>query len=507
MARKAARAGDTLAFVLRRIRRSLALRLIVTSAAPSAAVLLAGLWLLIRHTQRIAQTDPERAFQVLREGALTGTALSLSFAALSILLVSRRLLVKRARALEEVMGRAERGQFLVRAVVDGDDELGRLARSFNTMLARVTDMAVAVIEQKQQLQQMQRELELQEALQQTSAQLAERAGELELVLEVSQAVSGTLDLREQLAELGRRICNRLQVEEFTALLFDEESHQLVLEAFAGEVPASVLGLRLSPGEGVTGEAAARGETIYVSDVLSDARFIHYPGHPRSAGSFLAVPLRAKGRVVGVMNLSRPRVAAFSPLEIRLAEAVAAQAALAIANARLYAQTLDLSFTDPLTGAPNRRALHQRLDQEWTRAVRFGDELALLMVDLDNFKTINDTWGHAAGDEVLQSVAAALLRNVRRVDLVARYGGEEFCVLLPRATHAEALDVAEKLRRAVAQTPLPAQASSGGPARLTISLGVASYGPEVPDVQRLLELADEALYAAKRGGRDQVKGAA
>jgi diguanylate cyclase (GGDEF)-like protein len=223
-------------------------------------------------------------------------------------------------------------------------------------------------------------------------------------------------------------------------------------------------------------------------------------------------------VVGVMNLSRARTAAFSPLEIRLAEAVAAQAGLAIANARLYAQTLDLSFTDPLTGAPNRRALFLRLDQEWTRAVRFGDELSVLMVDLDNFKAINDTWGHAAGDTVLRAVATALLRNVRKVDLVARYGGEEFCVLLPRSTLAEALDVAEKLRRAVAQTPLPPrpqqspqqfpqQSDSAPPLRLTVSLGVASYGPEVRDAQALIALADAALYSAKRAGRDRVKGAA
>ena len=491
--------------MFQRIRRSLALKLILASAVPSAAVLLLGLGVLIRHTQTLAGTEPERAFVELRQGAVLGALITLSFAATVVALVTRRLLIKPTQELMRVMGRAETGDILVRAQVHSEDELGRLARSFNTMLAKVTDMAVTEIEQQREMTQLQRELELQEELKAANTQLAERAREMELVLDVSRALSGTLDLREQLAELGRRVCDRLEVEEFTALLVDDGAHQLVLEALAGRVPTGVSGMRLAIGEGITGEAAARGETIYVTDVLQDSRFVHYPGQQKSQGSFLAVPLRAKGRVVGVMNLSRSRVAAFSAQEVRLAEAVAVQAGLAIANARLYAQTLELSYTDPLTGVPNRRALAQRLDQEWTRALRFGDEFSLLMIDLDLFKGVNDTFGHTTGDGILRAVATLIRRNVRRVDTVARYGGEEFCVLLPRVARAEALDVAEKLRRAVAQAPLTGTPGEP-PIHLTISVGVASHGGDTSDVAQLLEAADRALYEAKRAGRNLVRSA-
>jgi diguanylate cyclase (GGDEF)-like protein len=207
-------------------------------------------------------------------------------------------------------------------------------------------------------------------------------------------------------------------------------------------------------------------------------------------------------VLGVLNLTRPLANAFSQQEIRLAEAVSAQAALSIANARLYQETLELSFTDSLTGVANRRQLFLRLDQELSRSVRFGDPLTVLMLDLDLFKQINDQHGHTVGDGVLRAVAAVLKRNLRKVDLLARYGGEEFCVLLPRAAKPEALEVAEKLRRAVAAASLPGP-EKDKPLSVTISIGVASLGTDAADSAGLVEKADAALYEAKRLGRDRV----
>ncbi len=207
-------------------------------------------------------------------------------------------------------------------------------------------------------------------------------------------------------------------------------------------------------------------------------------------------------MLGVMNLNRPRVDSFTRQEVRLAEAIAAQAALSIAGARLYQQTLELSFTDALTGVPNRRQLSQRLEQEFSRSVRFGDPLSLLMIDLDHFKQINDLHGHTVGDGVLRGIALLLRRNVRKVDIVARYGGEEFCLVLPRVAKAEAMEVAEKLRRSIAAAALPGP--EGGTAlHVTISVGVATLGIDADDAASLLEKADAALYEAKRLGRDRV----
>jgi diguanylate cyclase (GGDEF)-like protein len=488
--------------VFKRLRRSIALKLVLASALPSAVVLLAGLGALLWHTGRLAQRDPLMAYQVLRAGALLGTALSLTFAGIAIALAARQFLVKPMEKLSQVMGRAELGDFLVRAQVQTEDELGKVSKSFNTMLARVTDMAVAEIETRASMAQVEKELSLQEDIKQVNQQLEAHIGEMELLLEVSKAVSGTLDLPEQLETLGKQICVRLGVEEFSVMLVDDVSHQLVIEAVAGTALPSIRGTRFHLGEGITGEVAAKGQAIYVPDVEKDPRYLHYKGRQHGKGSFLAVPLRTKGRVLGVMSMSRTKVDGFSTQEVRLAEAIAAQAALAISNARLYQQTLELSFTDALTGVANRRQLFMRLEQEFSRSTRFGDPLSILMIDLDHFKAINDAHGHTIGDGVLRGVALTLRRNVRRIDVVARYGGEEFCVVLPRVTKAEALEVAEKLRRAVAQTPLPGP-ENGDKLNVTLSLGVAALGTDADDVAGLVERADSALYEAKRLGRDRV----
>src|SRR5204863_293574 len=140
--------------------------------------------------------------------------------------------------------------------------------------------------------------------------------------------------------------------------------------------------------------------------------------------------------------------------------------------RLYQQTLELSFTDPLTGVPNRRQLFLRLENELSRSLRFGEPVSLLMIDLDHFKRINDEHGHTVGDGVLRGVALALRRSIRKIDVVARYGGEEFCVVLPRVAKPEAFEVAEKLRRAVAATTVPGP-EGHPPLSVTISVGVAT----------------------------------
>jgi diguanylate cyclase (GGDEF)-like protein len=504
-AHRAARrvADGTIAIVvLSRIRRSVALKLILASAVPSAVVLLVGLGALIAYTEEVARTDPALAFHLLKQGAVIGSLLTLTFAGIAVAITSRKFLVKPAQQLGTTMARAELGDILVRAKVTTDDELGRLARSFNTMLARVTDMAAHEIENERSLQTMERELSLKRELTAVNERLEAHVREMELLLDVSKALTGTLDLPEQLEQLGRLVCDGLAVEEFCAMLLDEQTHQLVTEAVYGRGLATVRGMRFRLGEGVTGAAVAQGATIYVPDVQNEPRYLHYQGLRRATGSFLCVPLRAKGRIVGAMNLNRAAVNAFSPQEIRLAEAIAAQAGLAIANARLYQQTLELSYTDPLTGIPNRRHLFARLEQELSRSLRFGDELTVLMIDLDLFKQVNDAHGHGVGDAVLRGVAVALQRNVRKVDMVARYGGEEFVVVLPRIARDEAIEVAEKLRRAVAATPLAA-AAGAAPLHVTISVGVASYGHEASDVAALIEKADVALYEAKHAGRNRV----
>jgi len=215
-----------------------------------------------------------------------------------------------------------------------------------------------------------------------------------------------------------------------------------------------------------------------------------------------VPMVHGNELLGVLNFERPSKGDFSAEEIEFFTAVTDQTALAVQNARLYAQTVALSITDPLTGVPNRRHLFAQLDAELNRARRFGTSLSMLMIDIDHFKRLNDTAGHSAGDEVLRGVCELLRQNVRKVDTLARYGGEEFVVLLPRASRQEAVEVGEKLRKAVAEAPIEhGKAQPSG--HVTISVGVATFPADSADQAGFIDCADAALYASKRGGRNLV----
>lgn len=206
------------------------------------------------------------------------------------------------------------------------------------------------------------------------------------------------------------------------------------------------------------------------------------------------------RPQGVLCLLLPASAAVSRDE-KLYRTFAALAAEAIANARVHARSRDEASSDPLTGLANRRALDERLQQEWHRAQRSGQPFSVLFLDIDHFKRINDRYGHAVGDAVLVRLAGILREEIRGFDLAARYGGEEFVVLLPATEGEAARAVAERIRRAIARTPflLP----DGQEIALTVSIGIASYSDSVPDVTTLLLHADQALYTAKVAGRNRV----
>jgi diguanylate cyclase (GGDEF)-like protein len=207
-------------------------------------------------------------------------------------------------------------------------------------------------------------------------------------------------------------------------------------------------------------------------------------------------------VLGVMNFQRPEVAGFSPEELELLMAVADQAATAVKNARLHAETVQLTMTDPLTGVANRRHLFMRMEAELARAQRYSTPLSILMIDVDHFKRLNDSAGHRTGDDVLRKVCDVLKTRVRKVDTLARYGGEEFMVLLPQTAKEGALEVGEKLRRAVLETPALA-APTQPMGHITISIGVASFPLDAAEQELLVDCVDAALYASKRGGRNKV----
>jgi diguanylate cyclase (GGDEF)-like protein len=224
------------------------------------------------------------------------------------------------------------------------------------------------------------------------------------------------------------------------------------------------------------------------------------GEPQ-AGQVLAVPLLRGLDVIGVIALYEPVEAEwFTDADEEALHSLAGQAAIAVENVLLHQQAQLASLTDPLTGLWNVRYLTINLGQEIERAARFQRPLSVLMLDLDHFKAVNDTYGHARGDEVLVEFAGRLRALVREVDTVARYGGEEFVVVLPETALAGACRLASRVGEAVRSVPFPGQGQPELP--VTVSVGIAVFPQHGPDAGRLLGAADAALYRAKGSGRDQ-----
>jgi diguanylate cyclase (GGDEF)-like protein len=220
------------------------------------------------------------------------------------------------------------------------------------------------------------------------------------------------------------------------------------------------------------------------------------------GSCICLPITGGEVLVGVLHIRRRNPDAFTAEDIQLAQAMTYQFGLAMQRASLFEQVNRLAITDPMTGLYNYRKLIRDLDREIVRSRRYRHPFSFIMADIDYFKNLNDSHGHQVGDAMLREVARALEQERREVDRVYRYGGEEFSILLPETDWPEACEVAEKLRRRIAEIEIDV---GGGEATVgtTISMGVASYSTETEGLERLISAADEALYLAKESGRDRV----
>ncbi len=396
--------------------------------------------------------------------------------------------------LTAAMKRAEDGDFVARADEKTADELGRLGAAFNRMLMRITSLKAEEIDNRRDLDLARRELEL-------NGQLENRVSELSILYDVARAATSSIELNEVLQKITDTVPTRLGVPKFSIMLAGETGLE-VRKAF----PPGSEGLTFAVGEGICGHAASTRKSVYVADLEADQQFFKVRGGAgaKGRGSLLALPMLHGDELLGVLNFERPEKAGFAASEIEFFMGVADQAAMAVKNAQLHAQTVELSITDPLTGISNRRHLFAQLELEIARANRFGTQLSFLMIDIDHFKKLNDAAGHSAGDSVLRHVCELMKASVRRVDLLARYGGEEFVVLLPQVTRAEALEVADKLRRRVEEAPIEhREAQPEG--KVTISVGVANLPIDATEVGNLVDCADSALYASKRGGRNRVTG--
>jgi diguanylate cyclase (GGDEF)-like protein len=290
------------------------------------------------------------------------------------------------------------------------------------------------------------------------------------------------------------------VSEMAIFAADYETHRMVPMFAAGADRDELLADSFSLDAGLTGWAFARGKPENIPDTSTHPLARQVPGTPIVNESLLLIPLVAGEHKLGIINCWRLGTGQFTDREVEAASLFAHIAAAAWRNAQLYAELLSAAMTDPLTRLYNSRWLRDAGERDLARAAREGKPLALLLTDLDHFKRVNDGAGHAAGDLVLQRVAARLRATVRGADAVVRLGGEEFVALLQDCDADGAAVVAEAIRVAVREITLP---EGCGLARLTASIGIASYPEHAGGLDQLLAAADRAMYEAKQAGRDRV----
>lgn len=248
--------------------------------------------------------------------------------------------------------------------------------------------------------------------------------------------------------------------------------------------------------GLTYTVAQNGEMIIVEDMQNHPVFATAPKD--WLGSIIGIPLKVGNTVVGVMNMARSSIGGFSDSELRLLSLLSDQAAVAISNANLHQMISRQAYSDTLTGLPNRRALDERLEEEVQSARRNNYSFAVVMMDLDGFKDVNDTYGHSTGDEVLRLVFNQMARGVRNTDFLARYGGDELTLILTQSDMSSAKIVTEKIIEGMGKLKfvLPDKKKL----KLGISGGMALYPLHARNGPDLLRSADAALYQAKKHSR-------
>ena len=384
--------------------------------------------------------------------------------------VTTRPLVELSEAAERVAG----GDLDTHIQVTSDDEVGQLATSFNDMTDRLRGYVGALQSSRDELRRN--------------------------LARLGDTLSSTHDLGRILGVILETAVAETRSSAGAIYVVADGRDEMTLRAGHGlDERGARIGDAIDIGAGVTGAVAVSGEAV--RGHIGAPGLVAAPSEPRGE-ELISVPLRTTGGVLGVLNLyDRVDGRPYDDGDLETIRTFASQAAVALDNVLLHQEAQRLSITDGLTGLRNYRFFQQAINRETERAVRFGRPMGLLMLDLDHFKSVNDTHGHQVGDAVLVEVADRVRAEVREVDLVARYGGEEFAVVLPETDRSGAEHIAERICERIRGRPLHA---SGVDLALTVSIGVAVLPDDGTSPSALVRAADDALYAAKAAGRDQWK---
>jgi diguanylate cyclase (GGDEF)-like protein len=331
------------------------------------------------------------------------------------------------------------------------------------------------------------------------------AGELRLLLDVSADLAASLDSRQVANVLARHLATVMAVDECAISWWDRTNDRVASLGYYPPVH------EMQPFYDVADYPLTR--RVLVEQVTAHVDAADAGADPAEAAllieggnrSLVMLPLVASGESIGLVELFSPAAIEVDDERLNLARTIANEASIALENARLYGEARELADRDPLTGFFNHRSLHERFGQEAVRARRTLRPLSLLMLDLDAFKLVNDTFGHLLGDEVLRWTADIIRATLRASDIPARYGGDEFAILLPDAGEDEAARTAERLADAFAASTFCHDGRISVP--IGVSIGVATFPGDGRTAAELIAAADAGLYRMKRSRRspDQERG--
>jgi diguanylate cyclase (GGDEF)-like protein/putative nucleotidyltransferase with HDIG domain len=324
------------------------------------------------------------------------------------------------------------------------------------------------------------------------SQEQKKSRQLTLINNVSSHAITTLNPEEMLSKIVAEIESAVAYDHIGIAILDYSSKELVVQAEAG-ARRDALGRHITIGEGVIGQAARSGQTVIVNEVNATS---HRPILPNTA-SAIAMPVSYGEQLLGVLYVESSERCEFSEDEIRLLRTLADLFAGALHNALTFQKAQEQAITDGLTGVKTHRFLMEALSSEWKRSTRANRPFALVLMDLDRFKFVNDFYGHLEGDVVLQRVGHILEQNCRRSDVVARYGGDEFVILMPETNVEQARQLAGKLRGWVAADPLLRDKN------ITASFGIAGFPIHGATPQELIQVADSSMYLSKHQGGNSV----
>jgi diguanylate cyclase (GGDEF)-like protein len=323
-----------------------------------------------------------------------------------------------------------------------------------------------------------------------------RASHLALLNEIGRRATSVLNTEELLPNTCNQVRKAFGHDWARIEVWDRKSDELVVQAEAG-YGKELVGHRTPLGKGLSGAAAERGEPVVANfDPSQPEHFLLAP----NVRSGVSLPLAYQDELLGVLTLESRRDQAFSSQDVLTLKTLADQLSIALRNARAFQNALEEAITDGLTGLKTHRYFMEALERELGRAQRSGHPFAVIMMDLDRFKLVNDQHGHLEGDRVLRLVAKLLNDQLRQSSVLARYGGDEFSLLLPDTTEAQAQHAAERLRKSIEKEPLLAKH------HVTASFGVAVYPQHGATHKQILQVADTGMYLAKHEEGNRVRGA-